>query len=66
MNDALINQGNQYEKFFFYPQKIFVDHPEQYKNIVEQLIDDCEKLTRQCDELKVELSLRIRSFSSFS
>lgn len=48
-----MNLSNKYEKFFFYPQKIFTDNAEEHENIVEQLIDDCERLTRQCDELKV-------------
>lgn len=51
-----MNLPNKYEKFFFYPQKIFTDNAEDHKNIVEQLVDDCERLTRQCDELKVNNS----------
>ena len=48
-----MNLINKYEKFFFYPQRIFTDNADEHKNIIEQLIDDCERLTRQCDELKV-------------
>ncbi len=51
LNDSVKIQGNKYDKyFFFYPQKSI---NEGNKKLVEQLINECEKLVRQCDELKV-------------
>jgi len=47
-------QANKHEKlFFFYPQKSIGETNEGNKKFIEQLIDECEKLARQCDELKV-------------
>ena len=40
--------------FFFYPQKTIGENNEANKKFIEQLIDECEKLARQCDELKVQ------------
>ncbi len=47
--------GNKHEKlFFFYPEKSIGENNEDNKNFLEQLINECEKLSRQCDELKVK------------
>jgi hypothetical protein len=52
--DAFKTQGNKSDKsFFFYPQKSINENTDQKKKLIEQLIDECEKLARQCDELKV-------------
>ncbi|UJR37177.1 hypothetical protein I4U23_029885 [Adineta vaga] len=47
-------QQIQHEKlFFFYPQSlIYEDNESNYKSI-KQLIEQCEKLARHCDELKL-------------
>ena len=55
MNDSLKSQGNKYEKlFFFYSQKSIYENNEENK----KLINECEKLTRQCDELKVNNQIK--------
>ena len=52
LNESLKTQGNKTDKFFFfYPQKLINENKED----VQKLIDECEKLARQCDELKVKL-----------
>jgi hypothetical protein len=52
--DAFKTQGNKSDKsFFFYPQKSINENTDQKKKLIEKLIDECEKLARQCDELKV-------------
>ena len=44
-------QGTKQEKlFFFYAQKLL--QPE--KNLAESLLEQCEKLARQCNEVKVD------------
>ncbi len=54
LNDSVKIQANKHEKlFFFYPQKSIGETNEGNKKFIEQLIDECEKLARQCDELKV-------------
>jgi hypothetical protein len=53
-NDSLKISGNKFDKlFFFYPEKAIGENNEGNKKFIEQLIDECEKLARQCDELKV-------------
>jgi uncharacterized cysteine cluster protein YcgN (CxxCxxCC family) len=53
-NDLVKIQGSKHDKsFFFYPQKTINENNEENKKLIEQLIDECEKLARQCDELKV-------------
>lgn len=44
------------KSFFFYPQKSVNETIEDNTKLVEQLIDECKRLARQCDELKVKLS----------
>jgi hypothetical protein len=45
-----VNKTNKQDKlFFFYSQKS-MNTDTKY---IEQLIEQCEKLARQCDELKV-------------
>jgi len=55
LNDTFKTQMNKYDKsFFFYPQKTINENNEENK----KLIDECEKLARQCDELKVKYFIR--------
>ena len=54
LSDSVKIAGNKFDKlFFFYPEKAIGENNEGKKKIIEQLIDECEKLARQCDELKV-------------
>lgn len=45
LNKSMI-QSSKSEKFFFYYQKT--------NNEEEKIIEQCEKMARECDELKVE------------
>lgn len=47
LNKSMV-QGSKSEKFFFYYQKS--------NNQEQKVIEQCEKLARECDELKVENS----------
>jgi hypothetical protein len=49
--DSLNKTNKQDKLFFFYSQKSI--------NTDEKSIELCEKLARQCDELKVQLFFRI-------
>ncbi|CAF3559144.1 unnamed protein product, partial [Rotaria sp. Silwood2] len=51
MNDLFKNTHNK--SFFFYPQKMINDTKEENKKLIEQLIEECKKLSRHCDELKL-------------
>ncbi|CAF4942723.1 unnamed protein product, partial [Rotaria sp. Silwood1] len=51
MNDLFIDTNNK--SFFFYPQKIINKTKEENKRFIEHLIDECKKLSRHCDELKL-------------
>jgi len=54
LNDSIKTQGSKHDKlFFFYPQKSINENNEGNKKLIEHLIDECEKLARQCDELKL-------------
>jgi hypothetical protein len=56
LNDIFKTQMNKYDKsFFFYPQKTINENNEENK----KLIDECEKLARQCDELKVNYHINL-------
>lgn len=50
LNDSIRIQGNKPDKyFFFYSQKFIYEN----QDIGKKFIDECEKLARQCDELKL-------------
>jgi hypothetical protein len=54
LSDSIKIPASKFDKlFFFYPQKTIGETNEGNKKFIEQLIDECEKLARQCDELKV-------------
>jgi hypothetical protein len=63
LNDSIKTQGSKHDKlFFFYPQKSINENNEGNKKLIEHLIDECEKLARQCDELKVNHHILIFIF----
>lgn len=50
LDNSLRTQGYKSDKyFFFYSQNFIYQNPD----VAKKLIDECEKLTRQCDELKL-------------
>ncbi|CAF1095968.1 unnamed protein product [Rotaria sordida] len=51
MNDLFKNTHNK--SFFFYPQKMINETKEENKKLIEQLIEECKKLSRHCDELQL-------------
>ncbi|CAF2120518.1 unnamed protein product [Rotaria magnacalcarata] len=47
-----ISKSTHTKSFFFYPKKSMNETNENNKKLIEQLIEECKKLARQCDELK--------------
>ncbi|CAF1003091.1 unnamed protein product [Adineta steineri] len=48
-----IQELKQDKLFFFYPQKSIYENNDINKKLIKQLLEECDKLTRQCDEIKL-------------